>query len=113
MKGKINRTRQRQERTRAKVRLISPRPRLSVFRSNSYIYAQIIDDKSQKTLLGVSEKKEQKGNKTERAHMLGQELAKMALTKKIKEVVFDKGRYAYHGRVKALAEGAREGGLVF
>lgn len=113
MKGKINRTHQRQQRIRAKVRMISPRPRLSVFRSNNYIYAQIIDDKSQTTLLGLGEVKEQKGNKTERARAMGQELAKLALTKKIKEVVFDKGRYAYHGRIKALAEGARDGGLVF
>lgn len=103
----------RQKRIRAKIKSVSSLPRLSVFRSNNYIYAQIIDDKAQKTLIGVSEKKKQAGTKTERAKLLGQELAKLATGKKIAKVVFDKGPYAYHGRVKALAEGAREGGLQF
>ena len=102
---------QRKARIRAKVRSISTLPRLTVFRSNNYIYAQIIDDTKHQTLLGASEPKETKGTKTDRAKLVGQELAKMALEKKITKVVFDKGSYAYHGRVKALAEGAREGGL--
>ena len=106
------RTQQRQLRTRNKIRYVSLRPRLSVFRSNQHIYAQIIDDAKKVTLVGVFEK-ETTGTKIERAKRLGLELAAAALSKKIKEVSFDKGSYAYHGRVKALAEGAREGGLQF
>ena len=113
MNNKLFKKSKRQSRIRAKIRNISDLPRLSVFRSNNYVYAQIIDDSTQKTLLGVTEGKEQSGTKSERARVLGQELAKQALSKKIKKVVFDKGSYAYHGRVKALAEGAREGGLEF
>jgi large subunit ribosomal protein L18 len=105
----------RKTRTRRKLRLISDRPRLSVFRSNKHIYAQIIDDKTGKTLLSASEAavKDVKGTKVQKAKTLGALLGKMALEKKIKEVVFDKGSYSYHGRIKAVAEGAREGGLTF
>lgn len=113
MNKNIVRKKQRQSRIRAKVRSISTLPRLSVFRSNTHIYAQIIDDAAHKTILGIAEKKEATGTKVERAKMVGQELAKAAIDKKITKVVFDKGSYAYHGRVKALAEGAREGGLEF
>ncbi len=90
-------------------------PRLSVFRSNKYMYAQLIDDESQKTILGISENKlgESKGTKFDKSKELGLLVAKEALSKKIKKVVFDRGRYIYKGRVKALAEGAREGGLIF
>ncbi len=103
-------------RTRRRLRATADRPRLTVFRSNKFLYAQIIDDKVGKTLLGASEKQLKAGEKTtkiERAKALGIMLAGEAVKKKIIEVVFDKGRYAYHGRVKALAEGAREGGLAF
>jgi large subunit ribosomal protein L18 len=89
-------------------------PRLSVFRSNKYIYAQLIDDGSAKTLVDFSSQKlsSTKGKtKIEQAFEVGKEIAKRALEKKIKSVVFDRGGYRYHGRVKALAEGAREGGL--
>ncbi len=106
---------QRQVRTRKKIASITNRPRLSVFRSNNYCYAQVID-KSGNTLFGISEKKLQKKDKStpvNRARELGIEIAKMAKSKKIIEVVFDKGRFSYHGRVKAIAEGAREGGLKF
>jgi large subunit ribosomal protein L18 len=106
-----NRNKQRQTRIRKKVALVSDRPRLSVFRSNAYVYAQIIDKKGD-TILGLSEKTlKVKGTPIERAKLVGAEIAKMALEKKIKEVAFDKGRFAYHGRIKAIAEGAREGGL--
>lgn len=110
-----NRTIQRQTRIRKKLRLVSDKPRLTVFRSNKHVYAQIIDDTSGKTLVSVSEMviKDIKGTKTERAKVLGATIGKMAVGKKIKEVVFDKGAYAYHGRIKAIAEGAREGGLTF
>ena len=103
-------------RIRSKLRAISKRPRLSVFRSNKFLYAQIIDDAEGKTLIGLSEgqlKQDAKSPRLERAKLLGTKLAEAALKKKIKEVAFDKGQYAYHGRVKALAEGAREGGLIF
>ncbi len=108
---------QRQTRLRRKLKNVTERVRLSVFRSNQYCYAQIID-KSGNTIVGMSEKvllKEvkEKGTPIERAKKLGASIAKMALDKKIKEVAFDKGRFAYHGRVKAVAEGAREGGLSF
>lgn len=105
----------RKIRTRKKIKGLKDRPRLSVFRSNRYIYAQLIDDESGKTLLGVTEKYLEDKNKlkTMRAKNLGLFLAKKALLKKIKRVVFDRGGSSYHGRVKAFAEGAREGGLEF
>ncbi len=104
---------QRKIRGRKKMANVSDRPRLSVFRSNRYMYAQIID-KSGNTIVGVSEKKLNlvgKMTPIEKATKVGAEIAKLALAKKVKEVVFDKGSFAYHGRVKAVAEGAREGGL--
>lgn len=106
----------RQIRVRARVKGSSQKPRLSVFRSNKFIYAQIIDDDKNKTLLGISEKNlslKDKLNKTNVSKELGLLIAKKALAKKINEVVFDRGSYKYHGRVKAIAEGAREGGLKF
>lgn len=106
-----NRNKQRQMRIRKKVADVSDRPRLSVFRSNMYVYAQIIDVTGN-TIVGLSEKVlKAKGTPIERAKLVGAEIAKLALAKKIKEVAFDKGRFSYHGRVKAVAEGAREGGL--
>ncbi|HOX40896.1 MAG TPA: 50S ribosomal protein L18 [bacterium] len=90
------------------------RPRISVFRSNKAIYAQIIDDLAGKTLLaGSSIKIEDKITPTKKAEAVGKELATKAKGKKITKVVFDRNRYHYHGQVKALAEGLREGGLDF
>jgi large subunit ribosomal protein L18 len=106
----------RKIRTRAKVKGTGSKPRLSIFRSNKFIYAQVIDDGKMQTLLGLSENdlpKKEKISKSERAKELGLLIAKKALDKKIKEVVFDRGSYQYHGRVKQVAEGAREGGLKF
>ena len=108
----------RQKRTREKLRSVGDRLRLRVFRSNKYIYAQIIDDTKRNTLIGVSEKQTsdasaKKVSKIERARLVGRLLAEIAKEKNIREIAFDKGSYAYHGRVKALAEGAREGGLQF
>lgn len=90
-------------------------PRLSVFRSNQHIWAQIIDDKHGKTLVSASTKtiKGLKGTKQQKALEVGKEIAKLALVKKIINVRFDRGNYRYHGRVKALADGARNGGLKF
>lgn len=107
--GKI----QRQIRVRKKTAKVTTRMRLCVHRSNNYVYAQIIDVKG-KTLLSFSEKtlkSDGKATPIDRAKLVGQEIAKLATAKKITEVAFDKGRFAYHGRVKAVAEGAREGGL--
>jgi large subunit ribosomal protein L18 len=106
----------RKTRVRAKIRGTAKRPRLSVFRSNKAIYVQLIDDEQRKTLVAASEKElakktEKKITKTEKAKLIGELIAKKALKKKIKAVVFDRGSYRYHGRVKALAEGARKGGL--
>jgi len=105
----------RKIRTRAKVQGTNDRPRLSVFRSNKSLYAQLIDDISGKTVIGVSQKElgAQKLKKEEAAKELGKLMAKKALTKKIESAVFDRGSYSYHGRVKAFADGAREGGLKF
>jgi len=117
IKHYFNQTAKRKTRLRAKLRRISDRPRLSVFRSNKYIYAQIIADQQGKTLAAVSEKelpaKAVKQSKIEKAHQLGRILAGKAKKKKIKKVYFDRGAYQFHGRVKALAQGAREGGLDF
>lgn len=103
----------RQERIRKQIKAVSNLPRLSVHRSNKHIYAQIIDDQAHKTVVSVIEQDSMKGTKTERAKAVGEAIAKAAQDNKIKEVVFDKGAYAYHGRVKALAQAAREGGLSF
>ena len=105
----------RQQRVRHKVAQNLGIPRLSVFRSNQHIWAQIIDDKHGKTLASCSTKvlKDIQGNKSEKAAGVGQALAKIALSKKIINVRFDRGLYRYHGRVKSLADGAREGGLKF
>jgi len=103
---------QRKNRIRAKVSGTAERPRLVVFRSNIHITAQLIDDKSGKTLLSAHDVKE-KGSKMEKAQKVGQSLAELAKTKKIETCVFDRSGYKYHGRVKALADAAREGGLKF
>jgi large subunit ribosomal protein L18 len=106
----------RQIRVRANIKGTKDRPRLSVFKSNKFISAQIISDEIGKTLVGISEKElsaKEKSNKTDRARQLGIALAKKALAKKINAVAFDRGSYLYHGRIKAFAEGAREGGLKF
>jgi len=91
-------------------------PRLSVYRSNKNISAQIIDDNIEKTLVSFSDKKlKEKAvkTKTEKAELVGEELARLAKAKKISRIRFDRSGYKYHGRVKALAQGARKGGLVF
>lgn len=106
----------RKIRVRAKIKGTSEKPRLSIYRSNRFIYAQVIDDESKKTIVGVSEKNltlKDKVKKSDRSKELGALIAKKALEKKVKEVIFDRGSYKYHGRVKAVAEGARQGGLKF
>ncbi|MBR3096539.1 MAG: 50S ribosomal protein L18 [Bacteroidales bacterium] len=106
----------RHNRVRGKISGTAERPRLCVFRSENHIYAQIIDDVAGNTLVSASsvEKEfEGKGGNMEAAKKIGAAIAERALQKGIEEVVFDRGGYIYHGRVKALAEGAREGGLKF
>ena len=106
----------RHNRVRGKISGTAERPRLSVFRSENNMYAQIIDDVAGSTLVAAStvEKAfEGNGGNCEAAKKIGAVLAERALQKGIEEVVFDRGGYIYHGRVKALAEGAREGGLKF
>ena len=100
---------------RTKISGTSARPRLSVFRSNKNIYAQLIDDLTGQTLVAISSAKLEAAdaNKTQVSTEAGKELAKKALEKGITEVVFDRSGYLYHGRVKSLADGAREGGLKF
>jgi large subunit ribosomal protein L18 len=106
----------RHRRIRGKVAGTAERPRLAVFRSNKGVFAQLIDDESGRTIAGASWlglKKSFKGNKTEQAAEVGKALADVAKKAGIESVVFDRGGYLYHGRVKALADGAREGGLKF
>ena len=107
----------RHERVRNKITGTSNVPRLNVFRSNSNIFAQIIDDEASKTLVSASsidkELKLENGGNTEAAEKVGELLAKRAKKAKISKVVFDRGGYLYHGRVKALADAARENGLEF
>jgi large subunit ribosomal protein L18 len=90
----------------------STKPRLSVYKSAKYVYAQLIDDLNQNTLVAVHSKTLNiKGTKTDLALAVGKEIAKLAIAKGVSEVVFDRGGYLYHGRVAAVADGAREGGL--
>ena len=105
--------RRRASRVRAKLKKITALPRVSVFRSLQHIYAQLIDDAAHQTLLSCSsfELDTLSGDKKAVAHAVGIELAKRAQSKGIVEVVLDRGSYLYHGRVKALADGLREGGL--
>lgn len=100
---------------RAKIKGTKDCPRLSVFRSNKYIYAQLIDDVNGKTLVSANDAKigKDKLNKIEKAKEIGSLLAKKAIENKIEKIIFDRGGYKYHGRIKAIAEGAREGGLKF
>jgi large subunit ribosomal protein L18 len=109
----------RQIRVRRKVQGTSARPRLNVFRSLDHIYAQVIDDNSGHTLVAASTIDRELRNdlavltKQEQAKAVGKKVAERARARGIEQVVFDRAGYPYHGRVKALAEGSREGGLVF
>jgi len=105
----------RHKRVRAVIKGTSERPRLSVFRSANHIYAQILDDARNITLLSASDINDKISDKDKKgiAFKVGEVLAKRAVEKGIGSIVFDRGGYNYHGRVKALAEGARKGGLKF
>lgn len=104
----------RATRTRARLHGTAARPRLTVFRSAKHISAQVVDDDAGKTLASAHDTPSQaKGTPIERAAVLGKVLGERAVAAGVKTVVFDRGSYAYHGRVKALAQGAREAGLMF
>ncbi len=102
---------------RKKISGVSTKPRLSVYRSNMEIYAQLIDDQNGNTLAAASSREKdivaQKVNKVDKSKLVGAAVARKASELGITDVVFDRGGYIYHGRVKAVAEGAREGGLKF
>ena len=110
-------TEKRTKRTRYKLKKVSNRKRLTVFRSNKHLYAQIIDDKVGKTLASAStkEKNIDIDNKDRKslAEIIGKNIAKRSIEKGIKEVAFDKGKYKYHGLIKILADSARTEGLIF
>ena len=124
-KEKLNKRMRRKVRVRAKVFGTAKKPRLSVFRSLKHISVQLIDDERAQTLVSASDSeiavdkkqetrnKKQEISKIDKAHKVGELIAKKALDKKIKECVFDKSGYKYHGRVKAVAEAARKAGLKF
>jgi large subunit ribosomal protein L18 len=98
---------------RARIHGTATRPRLTVFRSNKFIYAQVIDDTAGKTLASASDVKITKGTKTERAKEVGKAIAIAATSKKIKQVVFDRNGFKYTGRIKLVADEARASGLEF
>ena len=114
---KLTRRQNIRYRIRAKVSGTAQKPRLSVFRSNTDIYCQLIDDVNAVTLAAASTKdkdiKAQEGTKTEKSKLVGQAIALKAKELGLENVVFDRGGNLYHGRIKQVAEGAREGGLVF
>ncbi len=105
----------RRRRVRAKITGTAERPRISVFRSNRGVFAQVIDDASGRTLAAVNWTEDDLKSlpRMEQARKAGERLAERAKAAGVESVVFDRGGYQYHGRVKALAEGAREGGLIF
>ncbi len=120
MKSKIekrDKSLRRKIRGRSRIKMITSRIRLAVYRSNKYIYGQIVDDSTGKTLMSISSKDLEEKNKgkgkIDISFKTGEALAGMAKKKKIDVIVFDRSGYKYHGRVKALADGARKGGLKF
>lgn len=114
---KVQRKDSRKRRVRAMINGTVDMPRLCVFSSNKHVFAQIVDDTSGKTIASASDyekgSKETKGTKSEISKAVGIKIAERAKEKKVKKVVFDRGGKLYHGRVKAVADGAREGGLEF
>lgn len=114
MNNNKNRRLKRHKKIRIKIKGTAIKPRLSVYKSSKYIYAALIDDVKGLTLAVASEKEiAKKGTKVENAGEVGKIIAKKGLDKKIKNIVFDRGGYTYHGRIKSLADGARKAGLNF
>lgn len=111
---KLIRKERRQRRVRSKIHGTEERPRVSIYRSNKYIYAQVINDDAAKTVVAISSLKIKEGEastKTDKAKVVGKELASLLKKNKIEKVIFDRGSFAYKGRLKALAEGLRENGI--
>ncbi len=113
MLEKKEKLKKRHKKIRARIQGTPERPRLQVFRSLNHTYVQVIDDTAGKTIFSIDNSKEKKGTKTEKALALGESVAKGLKEKGVDKVVFDRKGYLYHGRVKAVAEGARKGGLEF
>lgn len=119
IKNKVEARERRHRRVRKNVFGTTQRPRLSVFRSNKHIYAQLIDDSTGKTLTATSSldpeyrQQNKKGSNSQAAAVIGAALAKRAMSLNIKKVVFDRNGYIYHGRIKVLADAARQAGLIF
>lgn len=117
MNSKVSARQKIRYRIRKKISGSAEKPRLSVFRSNKDIYVQLIDDANGATLASASSRQKdiaaQKGSKVTTSKMVGEDIAKKSKELGIKDVVFDRSGYLYHGRIKAVAEGAREGGLIF
>ncbi len=113
MKNKQDKRIRLKKKIRTKVKGTEMRPRLSVFRSNKFIYAQVINDVTSKTLAQASDIKMTKGTKTDRAKEVGQMIGQVCLKAKINKVVFDRNGFKYTGRIKTVADEARAGGLVF
>ena len=113
MLKKVHNRIKRAERTRSRIIGTAEKPRLSVFRSNTYIYAQVIDDANGVTLCAANDMSLKSGTKTERAKEVGTAVAKAMQEKGIQTCVFDRGGYLYHGRVKTLADAVREVGIAF
>lgn len=110
---KTNKRVSRHNRIRAKVSGTAERPRLAVFKSNRYVYAQLIDDVASKTLAASDSRKQKGATLTERSTNVGTDMAAKAKTAGVNEVVFDRGGFRYQGTIAALADGARNGGLKF
>ena len=113
MFSKIQRRNKIKARIRGRISGTAARPRMPVFRSNKQIYVQLVDDLAGKTIVSASSKGIAEGNKSEIAAKVGESIAKKALEAGISEVVFDRNGYLFHGRVKSLADAARNGGLKF
>ena len=112
-KNKKAKIQTRHKRIRARISGTLEMPRLSIYRSNTAIYGQIINDLENKTLISFSTSKAKGKNLTEKSSNAGKEIAKLAIEKGIKKVVFDRGGFIYTGKIKSFADGAREGGLKF
>lgn len=113
MESKLQKRQRRHRRIRAKIHGTSSRPRLSIFKSNRQLYAQLINDEEGKTIVSFSSARMKGVKKTNKAREVGKEIALLAKKSSVEKVVFDRGGYSYAGAVKELAEGARESGLAF
>ncbi len=113
MENKTNKRTRLKKKIKAKISGTSDRPRLSVFRSNKFIYAQIIDDTLNKTIVQANDLKINKGTKSEKAKEVGKNIAQLALKNNLEKVVFDRNGFKYTGRIKLVADEARASGLKF